>query len=198
MEELALALTWSTGFDITKFEAVKALLESVGILNRDVDFFVGTGLCTSIEQNMQSYLNANSPGHSLYPIMGEVGFNVRTVMKNSVKFNIMELHSFSNPNKFGAAEYNYKNMGFIFPHGEYKVKWNGGGTADESISLPHLTLGYPKGKGEDRRRTVTFEPGVTNLSPTSSNDLDGWKYYFLSHFVPIWVHMQQTILVTKV
>lgn len=198
MEELALALTWTTGFDITKFEAVKGLLESVGIINRTVDFFVGTGLCTSIEQNMQSYLNANSPGHSLYDMMGSAGFNIREVMKNSVKFKIMELHSFSNPNKFGAAEYDYRNNGYIFPEGEYKVKWNGGGTANEEISLPHLTLGYPVGKGENRRRTISAEYGVTNLSPTASNDLDGWKYYFMTHLIPIWVHTQQTIRVTKV
>ena len=199
MTQLALSLTWSTGFDITKFEAVKTLLESVGILNRSVDFFAGTGLCTSIEQNMESYLNANSAGHSLYDmISGTVGFNVREIKKNSLTFKLMELHSFSNPNKFGAAEYDYKYNGYMFPEGERKVKWNGGGTASEEISLPHLTLGYPKGKGEDRRRTVSFEPGVTNLSPVASNQYDGWKYYFLTHIVPIWTHMEQTVRISKV
>lgn len=197
MRKLGLALGWSSGFDMAKFQAVKALLESVGVLNRTCDFFYGTGLGANIETNMTTWLNSNSPGTILYDQMGKVGFNVKEITINSVTFKLMELHSFSNPAKFGGAEYSFKNMGMIFPQGERNVTLNNAGQVKETLKLGHLTLGYPSGKGEDRKRVFTSSPGVSNMSPIAVNANDGSFYYMMAQIIPIWSYMNQTILVTK-
>lgn len=193
MDALSLPLTWDSAFDIDKFASVKTLLESVGVTNRTVAFMMGTDLYTSIEDSMQDYLNVNSAGHNLYDTMGKVGFNVKEVEKNSVKFKLMNLHSFSNPNKFGLASYKYNKMGFMFPEGKYAVKLNG-----EDMKLPHLTLGYAVNNTEDRKRVFSIEPGVNGLPGMGSivaNSYDGVKFHVLSHVVPIWNHMTKAIKV---
>ena len=192
MNDLALEQTWSTGYDITYFEALKGLLESVGVAERTVDFFVGTGLATSILKNMQSYLNTNAPGTELYDRMGNIGFKVNSVDYNGVLANVMELGSLANPNKFGGSEYGYRNMGFIFPKGENAVTLN-----NEKLSLPHLTLGYPVGKGENRTRVISKVPGVGNQNPIAANQYDGDMFYMFTHVIPIWTYMEQTIFVHK-
>lgn len=197
MRKLGLPLTWSSNFDMTKFQAVKALLESVGVLNRTVDFFYGSGLGANIETSMTTWLNSNSPGTILYDQMGKIGFNVKEITINSVTFKLMELHSFANPVKFGASEYGYTNMGMIFPQGERKVTLSNGGQKGEELRLGHLTLGYPEGHGENRKRVFTSSPGVTNQSPIAVNDVDGSFYYLMAEVVPIWSYMNQTILVSK-
>lgn len=192
MEEFAMSLSWDSAFDIDKFASVKTLLESVGVTNKTVSFMVGTDLYTSIEDSMQNYLNVNSPGHSLYDTMGRVGFKVKEVEKNSVTFKIMNLHSFSNPNKFGASSYKYNKMGFMFPEGQYAAVLNG-----ENVKLPHLTLGYCTNNGEDRRRIFAVEPGVNGFGYGSivANSYDGVKFHVLTHIVPIWNHLTKTIKV---
>lgn len=192
MDSLALSLDWDSAFDIDKFSAVKTLLESVGVTNQTVAFMVGTDLATSIEESMQGYLNENSAGHSLYDMMGKVGFGVTEVKKNGVTFKIMNLASFSNPNRFGATAYKYRKMGMMFPEGQYAATMNG-----ENVKLPHLTLGYLSNNAENRRRIFAVEPGVNGLGygQTVSNNYDGVKFHTLTHVVPIWNHLTKTILV---
>lgn len=197
MRKLGLSLDWTTNFDMAKFQAVKALLESVGVLNRNVDFFYGSGLGANIETNMTTWLNSNSPGTILYDQMGKIGFQVREIKINSVTFKLMELHSFANPVKFGASAHAFTNMGMMFPQGNRKVTLNGAGGVKESLQLGHLTLGYPSGKGEDRKRVFTSAPGVTNTSPIAVTDKDGSFYYMMAEVIPIWSYMNQTILIQK-
>ena len=199
MKELAQELTYTTEFDMDSFNAVKALLESVGVMNREVDFLGGTDLLAGIESANIDWLDTNSAGHSFYQYMNEVGFMVKQVVKNSVRFNLMELHSFANINKFGAAEYGYRNMGFIFPKGERNVTLQGAGTTNEKLKLPHFTLGYANNQGENRTRMVHAVNGNTNLVPgaLAANSWDGVKFDFATHVVPIFNYMQQTILVTN-
>ena len=195
MRKLGLALPWTTAFDATKFQAIKALLESVGVLNREVDFMVGTDLNAQIEVDMLSWLSTYARTPGLYTNMADVGFNVKKVTLNSVTSNIMELHSFANPVKFGAAAHGYRKMGMIFPQGERKVVVANPGSVKEELRLGHLTLGYPSAKGEDRKRIFTASPGVTNTSPIAVNDKDGSFYYLMAEIIPIWSYMNQTILV---
>ena len=194
MAALGQELPWSTAFDEDKFEAVKPLLEAVGVSNRNIDFFVGSGLNTQIYLSMRDFLTAYSMGHTFYDQASQVGFNVNKVMMNSVNFNIIELSSLANPAKYGIADYGLGNYGFMFPQGEHKVSFMSGGVK-EDLRLPHLTIGYPVGKGENRRRTIVPSPGVTNMYPVATNDKDGLRYYALTEIMPIWVYMQQTILV---
>lgn len=197
MDSLSLGQDWDTAYDIDKFSAVKTLLESVGVVNQTVDFMVGTDLYTSIEDSMQDYLNENSPGHSLYDTIGNIGFTVREVLKNTIKFKIMSLASFSNPNKFGHANYSFRKMGFIFPQGQYAVTLNDGGVK-QALRLPHLTLGYAVNNTEDRRRVFAVEPGVNGLGAGNGiavNSYDAVTYHSLTHVIPIWNHMHKAIKV---
>lgn len=197
MRKLGLPLNWTSTFDATQFTAVKALLESVGVTNRNIDFMVGSGLNAAIETGMQSWLNTNSHGTDLYDMVGKISFQVRELTLNSCTFKIMELHSFSNPVKFGGSNYNFKNIGMMFPQGQRKVSLSAPGGAKETLNLGHLTLGYPSGKGEDRRRTLSKQPGVSNQNAIAASDVDGDWYYMFAEVMPIWAYMNQTILSQK-
>ena len=199
MKSLAQELPWTSNFDIDKFRAVKVLLENVGIVNRTVDFMVGTDLMANIETSMIDFLKTNSAGHSFYNELNSVGFNVKDITINSVKFYLSELSSFSNPQKLGLSSYGYRNTGFILPQGEYSATLSMAGENQE-LRLPHLTLGYPEGNGENRQRIVSVEPGVNGLQGMGgvvSNAYDGVKFHTLAHMIPIFNHMYQTILVQK-
>lgn len=192
-------LEWTTGFDIDKFRAVKVLLENVGITNRGVDFFVGTDLNSNIETEMLDFLNAYSPGHSLWDMVKGVGFNVKKLNINGVMFYINELGAFSNPNKFGLSNYGYRDMGLMLPQGDYAAQLQQNGI-QENVRLPHLSIGYPANNGENRKRKFSIEPGVNGLEGMGSivsNAYDGVKFYTIAHMVPIFTHMHQTILVEK-
>lgn len=200
MNDLAQELTWDVDFDIDKFRAVKTQLEAVGVINKDVDFMVGTNLAASIETSMIEFLKTNSAGHTFYDMMNAVGFHVKEININSVKFNVMELHAFSNPQKFGLSTYGYRDTGYIFPKGEYTARIEGMGTGSEEMRLPHLTLGYPNFNGENRRRGIWVEPGVNGLQGMGSvvsNDDDGVRFYTMTHIMPIWNHMYKTIKVER-
>ena len=160
---------------------------------------VGTDLMANIETSMIDFLKTNSAGHSFYNELNSVGFNVKDITINSVKFYLSELSSFSNPQKLGLSSYGYRNTGFIFPQGEYSATLSMAGENQE-LRLPHLTLGYPEGNGENRQRIVSVEPGVNGLQGMGgvvSNAYDGVKFHTLAHMIPIFNHMYQTILVQK-
>jgi hypothetical protein len=199
MKSLAQELTWSNRFDIDKFRAVKVLLENVGVLNTGVDFFVGTDLMSSIESEMIEFLKTNSAGHNFYQTLNSVGFNVKDITIEGLTFYLNKLHSFSNPNKFGLADYGYRDMGFMFSQGEYQATLQNGGEMQE-LRLPHLTLGYPEGNGENRKRLFKVEPGMNGLQGMGdviSNSYDGVKFHTLAHVIPIFNHMYKTILIEK-
>ena len=199
MKLLAQELPYTTNFDMTSFEAVNALLESVGVTNRELDFLVGTGLMSNIETTMGSWLNTNSPGTELYDMINKyIGFGVKTVEKNGCRFNIIKLDSLSNPSSYGAPEYPYRDWGFMFPKGERKVNFKASGDSAIDLKLPHLTLGYANNKGENRRHVFNIEAGVNGLGYDQvANDVDGVKFYSMCQILPIFTYMNQTILVTK-
>ena len=191
-------LTWdASGFDLEKFQAVKVLLENVGVVNMGVDFLVGTDLNASIEANLQDYLNTNAGGTKYWDEIGKVGFMVNSVRTNGVEFKIAELTSLSNPNKFGLDEYNFRKMGFMFTQGMYQAEvMEAGGT--KALRLPHLTLGYPDFNGENRQRIFQMEPGVHGVAGVpniATNGYDGYQMYGLMEFMPVWNHMYKTIVV---
>lgn len=199
MKQQAQEQTWTTAYDIDKFREVKTLLENVGIVNKKVDFMVGTDLNASIETSMIDFLKTNSAGHSFYDMVNSVGFVVKEITINGVQFYVTELASFANPNRYGLSSYGYRDMGFIFPQGKYSVKIDELG-AQQELRLPHLTLGYAKGKNEDRRRPIKVNPGMNGfpeLGDLVANGYDGVKFYTLTHIVPIWTHMYKTIIVEK-
>ena len=198
MQKLSLELPYTTNFDITSFEAIKTLLESVGVTNRELDFLVGTGLNSNIETALGSWLNTNSPGTILYDQISKyVGFGVKSVEKNGCKTNIIQLDEFSNTSKWGGAEYSFKDTGMLFPKGDNAIRINDGGV-EQNLRLAHLTLGYAVGKTENRRHWFNYHPGVNGFGQDLvANDIDGVKYYCGTHMVPIFNYMNQTILVTK-
>jgi len=199
MNDLGQELVWdSAGFDLTKFQAVKVLLENVGVVNKAVDFFVGTDLNASIEAELQDYLNTNAGGTKYWDEIGKVGFMVNSVRTNGVEFKIAELTSLSNPNKFGLDEYLFRKMGFMFTQGEYAADLLAGGDKTTGLRLPHLTLGYPDFNGEKRQRIFQMQPGVhgvAGMPNIATNGYDGYKMYALCEFMPIWNHMYKTIIV---
>jgi hypothetical protein len=184
---------------LDEFRATKAYLEAAGVLNRSVSFLAGTNLISNIETQNIEWLKTNSSGHTFYERMKSVGFFAEQVYINSVMFDLMELHSFANINKFGASEYAYADMGFIFPKGERNVTIKGAGLKEESMKLPHLALGYANNQGENRTRTVTHVKGNIDFpaGAAAANSWDGVKFDFKTHIIPIFNYLQQAILVTK-
>lgn len=199
MASLSQEQTWdATGYGLEKFKEIKVLLENVGVLGRDVDFFVGTDLNASIESELQDYQNQNAGGTKYWDGISKVGFKVNAITANSVTFNVAELTGLSNPQKFGLSAYNYRKQGFLFTQGMYMAKTNGIQGDGIELRLPHLTLGYPDNNGERRDRIFKLEPGVNGIAGMPNvavNSYDGVKMHALMHVVPIWNHMYKAIAV---
>jgi len=197
MKSRAAENQYTTNFDMDEFRATKAYLEAAGVLNRSVSFLAGSGLISNIETQNIDWLKTNSSGHTFYEKMKSVGFFAEQVYINSVMFDLMELHSFANINKFGGSEYSYSDMGFIFPKGERNVTVMQAGGVNETMKLPHLTLGYANNQGENRTRVVNAVKGNTDIiGGNAANSFDGLKFDFMSHIIPIFNYLEQTILVT--
>lgn len=196
MAELAQELEWdATGFGVAKFRALRPLLENVGVVNQSLDMFAGSDLNSSIEEEMIEFLKTNAGGTKYWDTIGKVGFMVNNIKLDGVQTNIAVLHALSNPNKFGLDSYTYKKEGFLFTQGEYRATLQDGGEKQD-LRLPHLTLGYPDGNGENRQRIFMMEPGmhgIQGMPNIATNDYDGVKMHALSHFIPIWNHMYKTI-----
>ena len=196
MADLAQELTWdATGFGVDQFRALRPLLENVGVVNQKLDMFAGSDLNSSIESEMIDFLKTNAGGTKYWDEIGKVGFLVNKVMLDGVQTNIAVLNGLSNPNKFGLDSYTFKKEGFLFTQGEYSATLQDGGTS-EKLRLPHLTLGYPNGNGENRQRLFMMSPGVhgvQGLPNVAVNGFDGYKMYALAHIIPIWNHMYKTI-----
>ena len=196
MASLSQELTWdSAGFGIDKFRALRPLLQNVGVVNQKLDLFCGSGLNSSIEAEMIDLLKTNAGGTKYWDEISKVGFMVNNVKFDSVQTQIAVLHSLSNPNKFGLSSYNYNNEGYLFTQGEYTAILEDGGN-QEKLRLPHLTLGYPNGNGENRQRIFMMSPGVhgvQGLPNVAVSGLDGYKMFALAHMIPIWNHMYKAI-----
>jgi len=196
MESLAQELTWDgTGFGADKFRALRPLLENVGVVNQALDMFAGSDLNSSIETEMIDFLKTNAGGTKYWNEIGEVGFMVNNIKLDGVQTNVAVLHSLSNPNKFGLSSYDYKKRGFLFTQGEYAATLQDGGD-QHKLRLPHLTLGYPNGNGENRQRVFMMSPGVhgvQGLPNVAVNGYDGYRMYALAHMIPIWNHIYKTI-----
>lgn len=196
MASLAQELTWdATGFGIDQFRAIRPLLENVGVVNMSLDLFAGSDLNSSIESEMIDFLSTNAGGTKYWDEIKQVGFLVNAIKLDGVQTNVAVLHALSNPNKYGLSSYNYKKQGFLFTQGEYKATLQHGGM-DESLRLPHLTLGYPSGNGENRQRVFMMSPGVHGIAGMpniATNAYDGVKMYALQHLIPIWNHMYKTV-----
>lgn len=196
MADLAQEITWdATGFGVDKFRALRPLLENVGVVNQGLDLFAGSDLNSSIESEMIDFLSSNAGGTKYWDTIGSVGFMVNNIKLDGVNTKVAVLHGLSNPNKFGLSAYNLKKEGFLFTQGEYAATLQDAGM-DEKLRLPHLTMGYPNGNGENRQRTFQMSPGVHGVQGMPNiavNGYDGYKMYAMSHMIPIWNHMYKTI-----
>lgn len=85
----------------------------------------------------------------------------------------------------------------MFTQGEYRAELLDAGNKT-ALRLPHLTLGYPNGNGENRQRIFQMAPGVhgvQGMPNIATNGYDGYRMYALMHMIPIWNHMYQAIAV---
>lgn len=196
MSELAQELTWdATGFGIDQFRQLRPLLENVGVVNMKLDLFAGSDLNSSIESEMIDFLTSNAGGTKYWDEISNVGFMVNQIKLDSVQTNVAVLHALSNPNKYGLDSYNFKKQGYLFTQGEYAATLSDGG-AEQKLRLPHLTMGYPDGNGENRQRKFMMRPGVNGVQGVpnvATTDLDGWYMYGFQHMIPIWNHMYKTV-----
>jgi hypothetical protein len=196
MGELAQELTWdATGFGVDQFRQLRPLLENVGVVNMQLDLFAGSDLNSSIESEMIDFLTSNAGGTKYWNEINKVGFMVNSIKLDSVQTNVAVLHALSNPNKYGLDSYNFKKQGYLFTQGEYPATLQDAGM-DEKMRLPHLTMGYPNGNGENRQRKFMMRPGVNGvegLPNVATTDLDGWYMYGFQHLIPIWNHMYKTV-----
>jgi hypothetical protein len=199
MEDQAQKLPWTTAFGATQYDAVKPLLEGQGVSSRNINFFVGTDLMTQTENDLLEWLKTNSAINPLYDGLSKAGFGVQNFKKNGYVFDIIKLDSFSNPNKFGAAEYPFKDYGFMFTGQKSSVtdRYGSMGAQGGKAKLNNFTLGYVNNNGENRKRILQHNFGVNGMGFSANNDVDGGYYYLLTEFMNILVNMNQTVLVTK-
>lgn len=200
-------LPWTTAFGADQFDAVKPLLEGQGVTSRRIKTCVGTDLMTQMENDILEWLKTNTAVSDLYDGLEKAGFGVRTFKKNGYVFDIVKLDSFSNPNKYGGAEYPFPNFGFMFPDQMNSITDVYGSIMHNSASgvygagskqkLANHTIGYVNNNGENRKRILKHDFGVNGMGYAAHNENDGGFYYLLTEFMNIFTKMNQTVFITK-
>ena len=196
--DAAMKQYYTLAYSAPDFDDIKDLLNSQGVTNRNVTFFVGSLLNKQLENAGLEFLKEFSGGTDLMKTMDSWGVNFRAVHKNGVYTTIKEIPSFSDPTAYGADAFEdyFTGLGFIVPDVDVTVR----GSLEEpsSFKLKNMTLGYKNANGENRTRVNRILSGVTGLSAESnfaSSTYDDIRGTMLSEFMLIVLKRNQMILV---
>ena len=190
---------YTLAYGYTDFDDVKSLLESQGITNRDVTFFMGSLLYRQIENAGLDFVKEFSGGTDLMKTLNSVGIAFRAVQKNGINFVFKEIPSFSDPTAYGAAAFEdyFKGLGFIVPNVDVTVR---GGMEDaQSFKLKNFVLGFKNYNNENRTRINKVIPAVASVGAGGGNiavdTFDDVQGTLLSEYMCIVLARNQMILV---
>jgi len=198
MVTAAMKQYYTLAYSAPDFDDIKDLLNSQGITNRGVAFFVGSLLQKQIENAGLEFLKEFAGGTTL-STMQSWGVDFRQVHKNGITFTLKEIPSFSDPTAYGidAFEDYFTGLGFIIPDVDVTVR----GSLDDpaSFKLKNLSLGYKNYNGENRTRIHKVIPGVASINGAGGNiavdSYDDFRGELLSEFSVIFTKRNQCVLV---
>jgi hypothetical protein len=179
-------------FQFTNIEAIKGLLESQLVTERDVNVFCGPDFMRRYERATINWVAQNSHGTDLTSKLQQLNYPIRVAYMNGVNFAFTEMSSWSNPTTYGAPGNPYRDMALIFPNTQSSAKLNG--KDSKPVMLDNLTIAYLNYGGEDRTRILKKVDGMTGLELDGVNQFDEWNTYMLSELMVVFLHPNQCIL----
>jgi hypothetical protein len=136
MEDDAQPLPYTDNFIVSDFDAVKALLESQQLTERNINVFHGSNYGRRLENAMLQFVSDVSSSDMIKNAR-QLNYPIRTLYKNGCYFNFAEMDGWSNPATYGISNYAFKDLALFFPKTQASVKTEKGG---QSIMLNNLTL----------------------------------------------------------
>jgi hypothetical protein len=199
MVDAAMKQYYTLAYGYTDFDDIKDLLNSQGVANRDVTFFVGSLLNKQLENAGLDFLKEFSGGTDLMRSLNSIGVGFSAVKKNGINFVIKEIPSFSDPTAYGADAFEdyFTGMGFIVPDVDVTVR--GSMEEPESFKLKNFSLGFKNYNSEDRTRVRKVLPGAASISGAGGeiarDTFDDTYGTMLSEFMVIMTGRNKNILV---
>ena len=189
---------YTTSYQYSDFDDVKALLQSQGITGRNVNFFMGSELYKQLENSGLDFKKEFAGGTVLGAI-GEIDASLKSVHKNGIDFAFKELPSLADPTSYGSDSFDdfFKGLGFMIPDTDVTVR----GSMEEpaAVKMKNLALGYKNAQGENRTRINKVLPGIANVGQGTGDiavsDYDDLRGELLSEYCLIFLKRNQSILV---
>ncbi len=197
MVTAAMKQYYTLAYSAPDFDDIKDLLNSQGVTNRNVAFFVGSLLQKQIENAGLEFLKEFAGGTVLSTLQSW-GVDFRQIRKNGINFTLKEIPSFSDPTAYGADVFEdyFTGLGFIIPDVDVTVK----GSLDDqaSFKMKNLALGYKSYGGENRTRINKVIPGVASFGEGGGNiavdTYDDCRGTMLSEYMLLVLKRNQMIL----
>jgi hypothetical protein len=186
---------YTAAYQMSDFDDLKPLLESQGMMERNLTYFMGSNLYRQIENSGLDFIKEFSGGTDFAKVLSEIKVAFRAINKNGVYTVFKELPSLSDPMAYAAEAFDdyFKDLGFILPDVEVSV------TKDlqepSGAKIKNLTLGFKSYNGENRTRIVKDIPGVASGGNIAVDNFDDSRGTMLSEFTVIMPKPNQAILV---
>ena len=199
MVDAAMKQYYTLAYSAPDFDDIKDLLNSQGVVNRDVSFLCGSLLLKQIENAGLEFVKEFSGGTDLTRTLNGWGVDFRQIKKNGITFNLKEIPSFSDPTAYGADAFEdyFTGLGFIIPDVDVTVR----GSMEEpaGFKIKSLSLGYKNANGENRTRINKVIPGMASVGAAggdiATSTFDDVRGSLLSEFMVIMVSRNKNILV---
>ena len=199
MVDAAMKQYYTLAYSAPDFDDIKDLLNSQGVTNRNVAFFVGSLLQKQIENAGLEFLKEFSGGTDLMRTLNSWGVDFRFIHKNGIQFMLKEIPSFSDPTAYGADVFEdyFTGLGFIIPDVDVTVR----GSLDDpaAFKLKNFSLGYKNYNGENRTRVNKILQGAASIGSASGESardtFDDVYGTMLSEFMVIFLRRNTNILV---
>jgi len=185
---------YSGSYNVTDFDAIKVMLESQGVYDTSVAYFMGSDLWLQVENSLLGFTKEFSQGTDLTKRMDEIGVNYKYFQKNGLTFMMKELKNFSDVQTYASnSKYHYRDAGMIIPMNKATVmKGDGNGG---KFQIDSVTLGYLNNNGENRRRMVKSFSGMNGVGLPATEGWDQIQYGMMSEFMLIVAQINQAIMV---
>jgi len=199
MVDAAMKQYYTLAYSAPDFDDIKDLLNSQGVVNRDVSFLCGSLLLKQIENAGLEFIKEFSGGTDLTRTLNGWGVDFRQIRKNGVLFTLKEIPSFSDPTAYGADVFEdyFVGLGFIIPDVDVTVR--GSMEDPATFKLKNLSLGYKNYNNENRTRINKVIPGVASVGAGGGDiavdSFDDVRGTLLSEFMVIFTKRNQCILV---
>ena len=197
MEQRAMRQYYTAAYQMTDFDDLKGLLQSQGVVERNVAFLMGSSLYQQVENSGLDFIKEFSGGTDLMKTMGDINVAFRAINKNGVYTMFKELPSLSDPTAYGADAFNdyFKDWGMIVPEVDVTVK--GSLESPESFKLRNLTIGFKNYLGENRTRVIKDIPSMASQGGIAVDSYDDSRGSMLSEFGLIFNKVNQCIMVNN-